>query len=209
MSDWQSLTAALTGLAVIIAGAVGLGARSYIAAWFAERQKRIGQRDNYLGMVEFAQLYQICDVLVREDFVDRILLFTGSNGGGVPCAGSPYYVTATAGYSNVPGVRPERPYSGRLPVDGHYIGLLLELCRTGQVLCTPSKMPDRAYLKAFYTNEGVKQSMLCFLKLDSTKLIYFSVANYTREFTVDEKEKIEMAAVEARGIMRSELPKLS
>ena len=209
MDNWQSITAAVTGLIVIVAGSIGLGARSYIAAWFAERQKRIGQRDNYLGMVEFAQLYQICDTLVREDFVDRILLFTGSNGGGVPAAGSPYYVTAMAGYSNIPGVRPERQYSGRLPVDGHYINLLLEVIRSGNVLCTPSEMPDRAYLKAYYTNEGVKQSMLCFLKLDSTKLIYFSVANYKRSFTEDEMAKIEMAAVEARGVMRSELPQLS
>jgi hypothetical protein len=202
----NELVVAIIGAAGVIIAAIAIGAKGYIAAWFEDRKKRIGQRDNYLGMVEVAQLYQICDTLVREEFVDRILLFTGSNGGGVPKAGSPYFVTATAGYSNQPGVHPERAYSGRLPVDGHYIGLLLECIKTGSVVCTPSEMPDKAYLRAYYEKEHVVQSVMHFLKLDSKELIYFSAANYSRKFTPPELAKIEMAAAMARGLMKTTLP---
>lgn len=208
MPDWQTIAASIAALIVLVLGSIGVGAKSYIAAWFEERKKRIGQKQNYDGMAEFAGIYNIADILAEEDFVDRIILFNGSNGGGVPAAGSSYYVTAIAGYSSIPGVHPERPYSGKLPVDGHYINLLLQLCKTGTVLCTTAEMPDRAYLRAYYEKEGVKQSIMLFLKLDNTKLVYFSVANYKREFTPAELSKIEMAALQARIVMRSELPKL-
>lgn len=202
--------------------AVGLGAAAFFAGVFklAQRlteaaagriEKRISgeatvadKRQNYLGIKDIAKLYEIFENIVGENFVDRILLFTGANGGGVPKAGKPYFVSATAGWSTNGG-HPERPYSGRIPPDAFYMASLVEMIEQGSVTFTTETMPPKSHLKAWYKQEGVVQSMMFWLQLDAKELIYCSIASYKAEFTDGQRIKLEMYADQVRGLMGSSI----
>lgn len=187
------------GGTVVIAAALGL--KGYVTAWFQARTRRLIERsvrDGLKRMAAFAQCLSDLDDLA---FVDRVLLFTGRNGGGLPTPGRKYTVEVVQGWSHKDDQDPKSLYAGGLAVDWHYCDMLVEMMERGEKTNTVADMPKDAMLRAYYEDEGVFQTVLFLLGCDGATLTYMSVGNYTRAFEPSELVRIRRVVERLRPLM--------
>lgn len=192
---------ALAAAAAGVAAAAGTGVKGIVAAWFKRRERAMLKEGYAQGLKNLAEFSGILERLRRVQSVDRVLVFVGQNGGGLPVPGKPYTVRSYFGWSTRPGVESLGNYNFDLLVDRAYMTMLLKMIEEGSVVNTTETMSDGAILRTFYRDEGVKQSLLYFLNCDESQLVYLSVASYAGEFTADQKVLIEMEVQRLRAVM--------
>lgn len=197
---------ALLGAFAMLVAAIAAGAKEYIAAFFRKLAKNVEKekRTYAHGVQRIADFHKFLEHIGRFDFVDRLLVFTGTNCGGVPDPKKPYVVKCFYGWSSLPGKNPERLYDFPLKVDYHYVKLILEMLEKGCVTIEISKLPDDCQLKTYYTAEGVHTSIMYQLHISETELIYISIANYTKGFDSLEEGQIDLSIDRIRSILSEE-----
>lgn len=197
MADWLQLVLAAT-CGVLLVGLSGLKdvVRAVCSRWVG----RINRRNLEAGLEAKAEYFSIVNSLQKKDFVDRVLLLVGHNGGGVPTAGGEYKVRVFYGYcSRRPTANdPVEMYYYPLVVDEFYVRMLLEMLRAGRVVNTVANMPEDAMLRRYYETEGVVQSVLYPLKVSNDSLYYMSVGNYSRPLTGFELAQVELTVTQLR-----------
>jgi hypothetical protein len=198
MADWVQLVLAAVG-GVLLVGLSGL--KDVIKAFCARWTDRINRSNLETGLEAKAAYFSIVNSLQKKDFVDRVLLLVGHNGGGIPTAGGEYTMRAFYGYCSRQPTNndPMDLYLHPLVVDEFYIRMLQEMLRSGRVINTVKDMPEDAMLRRYYEAEGVTQSVLYFLKIADNSLYYLSVGNYSRPFLGLELAQIELAVTQLRG----------
>jgi hypothetical protein len=193
-------------IAAIATGIVGLltaffsGVKGVVTAWLRRLERRAGANDYHRGVKGIIQWYEIIESLKELEYVDRVLIFSGTNSGGVPLPGKPYYVACTGGWATN-GKHPERLYVGPMMVDLHYMKMIGEIIERGVSVQTVADMPVESMLRNLYAGEGVVQSLLFCLSLDSSELIYCSVASYHAKFDVGQVATINVIVSRIRGLL--------
>lgn len=201
--DWDKfLYAVLGGLAVLITTILA-GLKGAINAYFTkwtrsiEREKRTYAQ----GVQKIADFHKFLEHIGKFAFVDRLLVFTGTNCGGVPDPKKPYIIKCFYGWASDPKKNPEKLYDFNLKVDYHYTKLILDLIQNGVHSVETAKMPDESQLKTYYSTEGVHSSLFYRLHISSTELIYVSIANYTKGFDELEKRSIDLTIDRIRSVL--------
>lgn len=195
-------------IAAVVAGLVTLvavtfsGVKGLIHNWLVARAERIKMSRFSLGLEKLAEFQTWVGKIRNVSNVGRVLLFVGSNCGGMPTPGKPYRVKAILG-SSTKDERVLDRYNFDLTVDAQHVMMLARMVNEGKVINTVSAMPDSEGMKAFYVDEKVVQSCLFFIKLneDASELSFLSVASYDREFTPAEHSQIDLIVQRLRSIM--------
>lgn len=165
--------------------------------WFVTKltPKKALRRRMRQGLEDQWEVFNALGRITDLPFVDRIMMFEGKNDGGYPKAGRRYAVRSLTGLSKRDGTGPMWKYHESFPVDRQYIGMLLEICREdgpGFVRLSTPLMPKESMLRSFYEQERVVGSGIFYVCVQPSerRLIYISVANYTRDLTDAEMHQI-------------------
>lgn len=134
------------------------------------------------GFDDISNIYSQMDKIVDSTSASRVMLFRGSNGGGLPMAGSEFYVKAIhQAFSEEITENLVERYNSVL-IDGHYANLLRDIVSNGCIKFNVEAMPD-CLLKRIYQTEGVKFSEIHYLvakglvdKKQKFEIFYVSIA---------------------------------
>lgn len=166
--------------------------------------RKIRRRDQSFrnGLESLAKFHAVLEAIRNLEFVDRVLVFEGRNGGGIPKAGCVFTARSVFGWSNK-DTHPERIYDDAFNVDSHYITMLREVIDKGSLTVLSANLPKGSQLRAFYSREGVVCSQIYFLQLDETNnsMSYVSIASYTAEFNEDQLSEIGLLISRIRGLI--------
>lgn len=130
----------------------------------------------------------------RDQGAERIILFTGHNGGGIPQGGSPFYVSACHWIVSDGHLDVINNYKNLL-VDTEYMKMLQRLLREEDrtVILDTTKLPN-SQLKRYYEAEGVVSSICILLGFANNKMYFLSLARYDRAFTAKEVTLCQLKA---------------
>ena len=210
---------------VAVMAAVGVGVAGVVAVFFtrlktlvevvADRgiawvQKRGGGIEWTEALSFLADFNAILDQTEKIEAVGRVLVFVGHNCGGLPQPGSPYTVRTQTGW-NVRDDGTRETHTGfafDLQVDQPYCDMLTEVHSRGRVVLTVADMPA-SMLRGIYESEGVTQSVIYALRVDTKKnrFGYVSIAARTRPFTPGELSKLDVIAARLRATLNLIAPK--
>lgn len=201
--DPNVLFAAIAASLAALGTALLAGFKDVIAAFFKKWAHSVerGKRNYADGVKRIADFHECLERIGRLEFVDRVLIFTGTNCGGVPDPKKPYIVRCFYGWASDPAKHPEENYNFDLKVDAHYMQMVCAMIEKGIVEVHTGTMPPDSQLRGYYSTEGVHSSRLYRLHLDETALIYASVASYTREFTQSERDRINLEIDRIRDVL--------
>lgn len=169
---------------------------AFFSKWYEERKRRKTAE----GLQAVGDYLTLLDSMKALGFVDRVMLFVGHNGGGLPKAGEEYTVRAYYGWA-LNGSNPVSRYRAPLIIDGHYCNMLCDMVQRGHVVNTTADMDVLSNLRGYYQAEGVVQSVAVFLTVFGNNLYYVSVANFSRPFTTPELSEIGRITNQLRGII--------
>lgn len=149
------------------------------------------------GLEATRTIYGLLHEIVQSTSAERVVLFAGHNSGGVPRPHSPFYVTALHWVCR-PQERAHviRDYQSMV-VDPHYIGMLIDIERQGQVTLTTEHMPE-CHLKQIYESENVTQAVVFFIAITENKFLYLSVAKYEGIFDEWEVTRMRVKVMKMR-----------
>lgn len=180
------------------------GIQKLIKTYFDNAAKRMVRTRFAHGVKRVAEFHRILEEFRVAPFVDRVLLFRGSNCGGIPDPKRPYNVRCFYGWSKDPLKHPEDTYNFNVAVDSHYMTKLLNILQNGVSVQITTAIPDTARLKSYYTSEGVVASVGYFLSMDDNEMIYISVASYKAEFTQPQLMQLSMIIDRARACLAAD-----
>lgn len=202
MEVWQQVLAAVAvGLAALLAAGFA-GARGVLVAWLRRVERRVG-RDTFLEALEWVSVIRRAYHEFRTlTFVDRVLLLVTVD---YAIDGRVCYVRAFDGWGTAGKPDPVDLYAHRIKADAAYTAMLGEVVRDGLSVQTVKTMPAGALLRRYYEAEGVCQSLLYLLKdFGDGKVMYASVASYTREFSPIEVTSISITVDQIRSKLLDE-----
>lgn len=153
------------------------------------------------NLEDISKVFQALDDVVRKTRVQRFLIFKGSNGGGIPKPGCPFYVSLIYEEHKDKNKSLRDKYSN-LSVDGSYIDMLIHLYKNGSVKLRVEDMPV-GLLKTLYQGEGIKYSEIYFLGNSDKEILFCSVATNTGVETFDtpsDRAEIEIAVNHLKNI---------
>jgi hypothetical protein len=193
--------AVFTGAAAVIAVAA-TGTKDVVAAWFRRwtRAVEAGGDVHLAGVRKNVEFRKCCEGIQKLEFVDRVLIFQGTNCGGIPAPPRAYVVECLDGWATAPGDAPREKYGFPIKVDTAYMQMVAEIIDKGEVEVRTETMPD-CQLRGYYESDGVNTARLYRLSVDATRLYYVSVASLTRPFTPKEVRDIRHQIEHLRSVM--------
>lgn len=200
--DWTAFLLLILGAVGGIITALAAGLKDVIIAWM-QRWSMSVRQGMVIRLAAIGEYIESIEDIKRIGNVDRVLVFSGHNGGGLPTPGKPFVIKAQTGWSRKPGADPMRRYNFDIPVDSHYSRMLETLVKDGKVQLDTHDIPNDARLKTYQTSEGVTHSIMYFLRVIDNEVIYMSVASYDRPFSKDEEVELDLAVERVRSIMRN------
>ena len=189
--DYDKTEKLLAGIASILA-VIGAGIKWYLPYRQSTRQKQ----SMVQGLKTLHAVYSAMERL-QDHGATRVIVFGGHNSGGIPRPGSPFYCTALHWIVSDAYVDRVGDYT-ELQVDAHYIGMLVELEKTGTYRFDMAG-ENGSMLKKYYTAEGILDSFLFYLACMDNTFLYMSVCSHTRKFTDNE---ITMIGLICQGISK-------
>lgn len=171
---------------VVVLGAFG---REYVDRFYKKRELRV--RNKYIQ--SFGDTELVINILkesIRDTEVERVLLFRGSNSGGEPKPGEPYYAQLIYGITE--SIEEDLEIAKRydkIPVDTRYYSMLKTMIMEGRYkFVTADEAPG--LLKDIYETDFVKTSILYCLHMTPKNLYYVSFENcsadtYSKETLVN------------------------
>lgn len=157
----------------------------YLKQWFNDR-KYINGFERVGAVGKIMDEMQVCGA-------DRIMLFAGKNGGGIPSVGKPYSVSLIQAVGNGVDHSIATDYID-LPVDMHYVGLLEDIGRKGNVAIHTNELPE-CQIKHYYNAENIQHSLWVFIGLRDMSFLFVSISkHFERPFTDEEKTRLLLKA---------------
>jgi hypothetical protein len=155
----------------------GLGVK-----WYELRKKVIQERkstEHRNRLHNILVVYKAIEDIVAKGYVDRAILFIGSNGGARPRPGHVYQVSAVHASCNKESTEVILDKFKVVRVDAQYIELLLNLMNAKDCVYYDdvSIMPE-GRLKDIYLGEGINSSSVYYLGHSEEELYFCSFANY-------------------------------
>ena len=133
---------------------------------------------------------ELREVVIELDDIDRALFFKGSNSGGEPKPGEPYYAQLI--YPVTLEIDRDLILSkayNRIPIDMRYYQILREVIINKVYEFITKDEPD-SLLKKIYVNEGVTHSLIYFLEMNEKVLFYISFA--TSDGMISDKSRLHI-----------------
>lgn len=200
---------AVIAIAIAFAGGVaGLltaffgGVKEYVVSWLRIRRRNMERKEYARGLRLIGEYKYAIDVGLQElKYVDRLVIFCGQNGGGIPRPGQPYTIRGIYAWSR----RGDDLYTKHnfdLKIDGQYYHMLSELVEKESIMIVTSEMKNESTLKSFYLEEGVFSSAMYMLNInrDDNALYYVSVASYSQAFTPEQLIRIGIAVERLKAL---------
>jgi len=133
------------------------------------------------GLQRTRRTYAAVEDIAKVSGAQRVILFAGHNGGGIPQPSSPFWVSST--YLHATTDELERVISEyqNLKIDAMGIEVLLSCQRNEHVVLKMDDLPDGSMLKKHYRVEGVKHAVLFFVDIIENKFFFVSMARYDDE----------------------------
>jgi hypothetical protein len=168
-------------IVAIIAALGGVTGQKLFDYWRTKKQERM--KDGAVhGLTHMAEVYRAMERVVTVTPAERFVIFKGSNGGGVPRPGQPFYASAVhEKHKDDKHERLIEKYK-RIEVDSAYVQMLLEVIATGKKELEVDKM-ERGLLRSIYRSEGVQYSECYFLGKTEKEVYYCTIA------TTQEKQR--------------------
>lgn len=205
--------------------ALGVGIPSVLATilafvkWYLPWKRKTKVMNSSLQELRSIQkIYSIMHEQISETAAERVVIFHGHDSGDIPQAGSPYYISSI--YWKV---RHDPCYHDRcvdvseldskthqdisdykeVPVDGHYIDMLLEIQENGSARIKTDDLPEEdCMIRSFYEMEGVSDSMIIYLGYRKNNLIFMSVATFRDEgFSDDDIVRLKLKSSQIKKIL--------
>lgn len=199
--DWSQILYALAAALMGFVVAVVAGTRDLVVAWLERLAKgerrlmadRIGKMAAYMEALEAARLVPC---------VDRIIVFRGMNGGGLPSPGKPYSIKGLHGWARDRKRNPASRYNFDMPVDAYASRLIEQIIKDGVVDVAASLIPEDAAMHAYYAAEGVIASRLYFLRIDGNETLYLSLASFDSGFSDRDRAEMDLVANRIRAALK-------
>lgn len=213
--SWNEVTVALAvalvgligGISGVIAASV-TGLREYIVDWWKLKRRDQRRRAYANGLRLLGEYKYTIDVdLGKLAYIDRLVVFSGQNGGGIPKPGMPFTIRGVYAWSKR-GDDLYSKYNFDMKIDADYYKMLDELVSHESIVKKTEDMPDSSAMKSFYLEEKVVCAALYLLNISTEDNVmhYISVASYSRAFTREQLIRIEMAVERLRALhARAEL----
>lgn len=153
---------------------------------------------------DLMRLEVIFDDLLKHSPIERILFLKGSNSGGMPVFGEPYYVQCLmAGCSDVLEKYEIMRNYNKIIVDGNYCELLRDVVANNTQKFVVREMKD-SLLARLYQMEGVKYSEIYFLDNYNKNLYFISFASYANENEYDgaTRGRIDLALSQIKEMLK-------
>lgn len=168
--------------------------------FFRDWQKSRADREVSKKYGWYQDLYSVLQEILGLG-TDRVIVFKGHNGGGLPRPGTPFYVTAVHWLMGASGV--SRPQLFRnLPPDLEYVKMLVDVKNEGSALYATEDMAP-CQLRRIYEAEGVNSSLVVFLGLKDREMYYMSVALQDGKISDTVRTEIELRANLVRNLILS------
>ena len=181
--DINNIVIAVSAGLIALIGAVLVGFRGVVMAYFDSWMDRIKRQRYAHGFDTIADFYQTFESIASLKSIERHMLLEGKDSGGLPTPGKPYTVRALLGKTKVEGKEdPPALYGFDILVDLHYCEMLKRIIQDGHILISTATMPE-CFLKNCYTSEGVTQSLICYVGIVENNLVFTSFSKYSGEFT--------------------------
>jgi len=203
--DWNTvlitlvtaMISAITGILITTSG----GMKQLIEVYFKKKSRQILKDVHAGGLQSLGEYMYVLDKLMRFSYVDRVIIFSGQNGGGKPQVGKPYTIRALYGYSKN-GDDVYKRYDFDIPIDKDYYFMIADLIQKESIVNIVSEMKDGSILKAYYTQEKVMSSVLYLLHIyeDDNAIHYINIGSYTQVFTREQLIPIELEIARLRGL---------
>jgi hypothetical protein len=184
--------------------AVQVAALGLLATWLRQYTENLKARKSENALLDAAKIYQILNENATRMKTDRCLVLYTANGGGIPSAGNPLYVSILYEIIRMDGLKPIANEFQSVALDQAYINLLSQVIETSDP-GIHGKVEDMepGMLKQIYIEEGVKQFYLG--KITGTqKRFYFYSMRWMDEHDPPSEEAINLCA----RILQSELKPL-
>lgn len=199
---FEPIMAGLVGLVVAVIAATHKGLTNAIQKWFERRDQE--KWSVIQGLKQLRAMHDSFQEIIGIEKANRVLIFAGSNSGGVPRIDSPFYCEAIHGTydPSICEIDPLERYGIKRKVDRFYVEMLLQLEKDGSVILEREKMPD-CKLKNYYTDEEVRHSALWFIGIIDCKFLYVSVATCEETpFSKSELMRMELAVERLRSAIK-------
>ena len=154
-------------------GVIATGAFAFIKWYLPWRRERSLNANTISGLQSISRVYETMKE-IEESAVERVILFAGHNGGGIPSASKPFYVTALHWVADAESSKIIEDYVN-IRVDAEYVTMLLTIRERGFLMLETKSMPD-CKLKHYFQLEGVTASMVVFLTVKDKRFYYFSAS---------------------------------
>ncbi|MCB1710972.1 MAG: hypothetical protein KDH96_00360 [Candidatus Riesia sp.] len=126
------------------------------------------------------EIYSIIDTILKNTKADCAYIFHSHNGDGLPNIGKPYKVSALYG-TNLVSEDTKNRYQN-IVVDERYTRMLLEVFEKKGKYVFDVKNEPPGYLKNVYLSEGVQHSIIYFIAVKETGVVFMSVSTHDEEF---------------------------
>lgn len=181
---------------------LGGGLSIEVFKYIVEKRKSKQYNEKSLNIVDgfddISNIYSQMDKIVDSTSASRVMLFRGSNGGGLPMAGSEFYVKAIHHSFSEDDVNNLVERYTNVLIDGHYANLLRDIVTHGSVKIKVEEMPD-CLLKRMYLTEGIKYSEVHYLvskglidRKIKFEIFYLSIAKNDNEGFVNDNDKLNI-----------------
>ena len=174
LSGVERVVASITGL-LVAAGA--------LAKWYLpireERRKRSGILEGFRSLrVIYGSFERAAEIGAQ-----RIILFGGHDGGGLPRAGAPFHISPY--HWKTSQLKPINVEDFQdLELDESYISMLLDIERVPFYRYDLTK--TESLLGSIYAAEGIIDSIIIFLTVHNNIYFWISYCSYDRKFTQNE-----------------------
>jgi len=159
-----------------VAALSGAGGQKLIDYFKNRKQQK--QRESLVhSLSSMHEVFTAMGDVVHDTPVTRFLILKGSNGGGLPKPGSPFYANAVhERHKLVDHDGLVKKYTN-IEVDAQYIEMLLDIStnREGKKCYVVSEMQP-GLLKSIYKSEGLKYAEVYYLTKTDREIFYASIA---------------------------------
>lgn len=165
--DWEKGATAIAGILTAVGSMCGF------TKWYLDWKAKQKKKSISAGITALHNVYQIIEG-IRDIGVDRIILFSGHNCGGIPKPTVPFWVSALH-WSVVEGDEKYMSNYQRLHVDAQYIKMLMDIENNGKMHFSKDTMQD-GLLKRCYELEGVEESVVYFISFQDNMMFFMTIS---------------------------------
>lgn len=165
----QNELATFTPLFISIFGGLLAYYRKQLHSWIGEQKYLKG----FKSKVKLDDLMQ--DIVAIGS--DRVLLFEGTNNGGWPRAGHPYWVSNIGAKGSGLDADANKAYADRFDVDADYVKLLRKMIDNDMIYLEIATMHD-GLIKSLYHMEGLTHSYWFFIGVSGKTLHFMSASSH-------------------------------